>query len=227
MERHFDNSLRALKEKLILMAGKVEESLELVTSALVERNIQKLQNVDKIETEINLAHVEVDESCVQLLATQQPMAADLRLIVAVIKINSDLERMGDQAINIANNGRRYLDQTPLKPLVDLPIMAQNVRIMVRNALDSFVHKDSALAHHVLSSDDSVDELKNKIFRDVIDLTKAAPEKFEQGLNLILIARNLERIGDHATNIAEVVIFAISGQDIRHSGANHKKGALND
>ncbi len=216
MERHFDTYLKDLKAKLIGMAGQVEKAIEEATEALGTRNTDKLQRVHEIEGKVNLAHVEIDNDCVKLLALQQPLAADLRLIVSIIKINTDLERMGDQAVNIARNTERYLKSAPLKPLVDLPIMFREVKHMVRETLDSFVKANEKLARAVLKRDDIVDELKNKIFRDVIEVIKANPEGIEQGLNLILIARNLERIGDHATNISEDVIFAATGEDIRHS-----------
>ncbi|MBI3542959.1 MAG: phosphate signaling complex protein PhoU [Deltaproteobacteria bacterium] len=216
MERHFDVSLRELKEQLVGMAGLVERAIECATLGLVQRDRALMTQVHEIEKKINEAHIAVDDSCVKLLALQQPLAADLRLIVATIKINTDLERMGDQAVNIAGNATRYISAEPLKPLVDLPRMFEEVRVMVRETIDSFVRTDAQLAREVLRRDDLVDGLKNKIFRDVLEHVKINAGDIEQGLNLILIARNLERIGDHATNIAEDVIFAISGEDIRHS-----------
>lgn len=216
MERHFDASLRELKESLVKMAGLVERAIESATLALQNRDLTQIQNVHEIEKKVNQAHIQVDGACLKLLALQQPLATDLRLIIAIIKINTDLERMGDQAVNIAKNAERYLKEPPIKPLIDLPIMFEEVQIMVGEALDSFVRNDEELARKVLKRDDKVDALKHKIFRDVLELLKADPTGIEQGLTLILIGRNLERIGDHATNIAEDVIFAISGEDIRHS-----------
>ena len=216
MERHFDVSLRDLKEQLVGMAGSVERAIENATEALTARDRSKIENVYELEKKVNQAHINVDDACVKLLALQQPLAADLRLIVAVLKINTDLERMGDQAVNIAHNTERYISDLPLKPLIDLPAMFTEARHMVREAIDSFVRRDTQLARAVMLRDDKVDALKNKIFRDVLDHIKASPDQIEQGLSLILIARNLERIGDHATNIAEDVIFAITGEDVRHS-----------
>jgi phosphate transport system protein len=155
------------------------------------------------------------------LARQSPLAADLRLVVAVIKINTDLERMGDQAVNIAYNGQRYLEEPALKPLIDLPRMAQIVREMVRQALDAFVRQDLVLARQVLDRDDAVDNLKDQIFRELLTYMISDPKTIQRALNLILIARNLERLGDHATNIAEDVIYAISGRDVRHGGLADK------
>jgi phosphate transport system protein len=228
MERHFDHSLRELKEQLVTMAGLVERAIENATLALQNGDSAQIQNVYEIEKKVNQAHIQVDGTCLKLLALQQPLAADLRLIVAIIKINTDLERMGDQAVNIAKNSERYLREKPRKPLLDLPVMFTEVRFMVGEALDSFVKNNKNLAQDVLDRDDKVDALKHKIFRDVLEHLKTDPSGIEQGLTLILIARNLERIGDHATNIAEDVIFAITGEDIRHSArVETMKDALKD
>ncbi len=215
-ETSLEISLRELKEQLLSMAGNVERAIENATEALLEYDASKIATVFEVEKKVNVSHKTVDEGCIKLLALHQPLAADLRLIVATLKINTDLERMGDQAVNIALNAERYLKDSPLKPLIDLPKMSAEVRTMVKQSLDCFVQKSESLARNVLSLDDQVDSLKNKIFRDVLDHVKSNPTDIEQGLNLILIARNLERIGDHATNIAEDVIYAISGEDIRHS-----------
>ncbi len=218
MERHFDTQLKALKEKILTMGGCVERGIEEALKALLDREPERFEQVELLEHKVNQSHMQVDEACVQLLAQQSPLARDLRLIIAIIKINTDLERMSDQAINISHSGRRYLSAPALKPLVDTPKMAQEVRTMVREALDAFVRQDLALARRCIQRDDTVDELKRRIFDDVRDIMAKDPTTIDRGLNLILIARNLERIGDHATNIAEDVIFAISGEDIRHGGA---------
>ncbi|MDR3606194.1 MAG: phosphate signaling complex protein PhoU [Oligoflexia bacterium] len=217
MERHFESELRNLKQRILAMGGAVEASIEEATRALQERAPERFNRVFELEHSINQAHIEVDEACVNLLARQSPLAADLRFVVAVIKINTDLERMGDQAVNIAYNGRAYLEHPPLKPLVDIPKMAEEVRLMTRKALDAFVRQDRALAQEVLNCDDSVDRSKNEIFKELIQFMMKEPSVVPTAINLILIARNLERIGDHATNIAEDVIFLISGDDIRHGG----------
>lgn len=217
MERHFESELKALKERILTMGGAVERAIEEATQALIEREPVRFRSVHDLEKNINQSHVEVDEACVRLLARQSPLAADLRLVVAILKINTDLERMGDQAVNIAYNGEKYLSEPPLKPLIDLPRMAQIVREMVRQSLDAFVTKDLKLAREVLNRDDVVDQYKDQIFRELLTYMISDPRTIERALNLILIARNLERLGDHATNIAEDVIYAISGQDIRHGG----------
>jgi phosphate transport system protein len=218
MHRLIDTELKSLKSELVRMAKLVEASIDQVTLALQQRNLGKMVEVYEIEKQINQSHISVDAECVRILALQQPLAADLRFIVAVIKINTDLERMGDQAVNISHNAERYLKGKELKPLVDLPQMFVEARFMVSEALDAFVGNSVALAQDVLRRDDRVDTLKNKIFKDVLEHLKDDPAQIEQGLSLILIARNLERIGDHATNIAEDVIFAMTGEDIRHSAS---------
>lgn len=217
MERHFESEFRNLKQQILAMGGAVERAIEESTQALIERKSDLFDHVHELEKSINQAHIEVDETCLNLLARQSPLAADLRLVVAVIKINTDLERMGDQAVNIAHNGVRYLKEPPLKPLIDIPKMAEEVRRMVREALDAFVTQNVELARGVLDRDDTVDAYKNQIFRELLTYMMSDPKSIERAMNLILIARNLERVGDHATNIAEDVIFAITGDDIRHGG----------
>jgi phosphate transport system protein len=221
-QRNLDVGLRELKEHLIGMAGYVEVAIDSAIQAWRVRSIERLNQVYEIENRVNESHVSIDGDCLRLLATQQPMAGDLRLILAVIKINNDMERMVDQAVNIAHNTEYYLKGSPAVQLGDLSKMADQVKWMVRNAIDAFVKADEALARDVCLRDDQVDSFKNKIFRDILEEIKKDVSLLEQGLNLILIARNLERIGDHATNIAEDVIFTISGEDIRHS-SKHIQG----
>jgi phosphate transport system protein len=222
MERHFDGELKTLKEKILAMGGMVEKAIEEATLGLVNREPQRFDAVHKLEGRINTAHIEVDEAALSLLARQSPLAADLRLVVAVIKINTDLERMGDQAVNISHNAKHYLREAALKPLIDLPRMAELVRTMTRDALDAFVRRDPELAQEVIERDDTVDGLKHQIFRELITFMISDPKSIERAINLILIARNLERVGDHATNIAEDVIFATTGADIRHGGGKKKE-----
>lgn len=224
MERHVDSELQKVRELILEMGGHVEQALEEATRALIERNPDRFKRVEELEVKINQAHLAVDDLCLRVLATQSPLAGDLRLIVAMIKINTDLERMGDQSVNISHNGRRYLAEPPLKPLIDLPRMADEVRLMVREALDALVKQDPALAQDVLNRDDTVDAFKNQIFRELITYMISDPKSIERALNLILIARNLERLGDHATNIAEDVIFAVTGRDVRHGGLKDAQGA---
>jgi len=221
MHRQFEDELKDLKEQILRMGGHVEEAVEAATQALIQRQPTMFKLVHELESKINREHMEVDESCLQLLARQSPLAADLRLVIAVLKISTDLERMGDQAVNIAHNAKDYLECEPIKELVDIPLMASEVRTMVRDALDAFVRQDRALAEAVLVKDDVVDDLKDKVFQELIVYMSKNPTNIEPALDLILIARNLERLGDHATNIAEDVIFAVTGDDIRHGGNNPK------
>lgn len=215
MERQIDSEIRELKELILTMGGCVEKAIEEATQALILREPKRFATVFELENSVNQLHIKVDETCVRILARQSPLAADLRWIIASVKINTDLERMGDQAVNIAHNGSRYLTEPPLKPLIDLPRMAQEVRQMVRGCLDAFVRKDIQLAEEVLNRDDIVDGFKNEIFDELRNYMIKDPLAIERSLNLILIGRNLERLGDHATNIAEDVIYALTGQDIRH------------
>ena len=159
--------------------------------------------------------MEIDDRCLRLLATQTPLAVDLRLITSAMKINADLERIGDQAVNIAESVLVLIPQPPLKPLIDIPRMATIAEKMIRDALDAFVKKDAELARDVLRRDDEVDELKDQVFRELLTYMMADPGTIQRALSLILISRNLERIADHATNIAEDVIFIAEAKDVRH------------
>jgi phosphate transport system protein len=160
-------------------------------------------------------HVEIDDRCFRLLALYQPMATDLRAIVAAVKINSDLERVGDLAVNIAEAARRYVDHTPVKQLIDIPRMGTVAQTMLRDALDAYVRRDIDLARAVLNADDELDALKTQVFRELLTYMLQDPATIQPSLDLILVSRHLERIGDHATNVAEDVIFMVSAQDVRH------------
>jgi phosphate transport system protein len=170
---------------------------------------------------VNDLQIEIDDRCLKLLALQQPMATDLRLITAAMKINSDLERIGDQAVNIAENAARVLAHPPLKPLLDLPRMAEIAERMTRDSLDAFVRRDPDLARDILARDDEVDQLKDQVFRVLLTYMMADPATIERALGLILVSRNLERIADHATNIAEDVIFLVEAKDVRHHHEERK------
>jgi phosphate transport system protein len=213
--RHFQEELDQLKARLLAMGGLAEERVRVAMSALVRRDPDELNLVLQGDEPINQLHVEIDGRAFTLLALHQPMASDLRVIVAAIKINGDLERVGDMAVNIAQAAHRYLLLPPVKPLLDLPRMAEIAQGMLRDALDSFVKKDLALAQSVLDRDDRLDELKTQIFRELLTYMLEDPTKIEASLALILVSRHLERIGDHATNIAEDIIFMVSARDVRH------------
>jgi phosphate transport system protein len=212
---HFQEQLEVLKERLLVMGGLAEERVRQIVEALVERNMDVVDQVQVGDEPINLLHMEVDNRCFKLLALHQPMATDLRAIVAAVKINTDLERVGDLAVNIAEAVRRYLLHPPVKQLIDIPRMAEIAQRMLRDALDAYVRRDTALAQAVLNEDDTLDGLKTQVFRELLTYMLQDPGTIEPALDLILISRHLERIGDHATNIAEDVIFMVSGRDVRH------------
>lgn len=222
MERRLESELKDLKSRILEMGGFVEQAIERATHALQTRDRRRLEEVYQLEDKINLAHKAVDNACVNILARQSPVAADLRLILAIIKINTDLERMGDQAVNICHNAEHYMGGEVVQAASSLPKMSGLVRGIVRDALDAFMGADLQLAQKVLESDDAIDQLRDQSFSTLIEFMKTNPEKTEGALDLILISRNLERLADHATNIAEDVIFACTGADVRHGGPPDKK-----
>jgi phosphate transport system protein len=213
--RHFQEELDQLKMRLLEMGGAAEEHVRLAIRGLVDRDSDLIERVLVSDERINSLHIEIDSRCFTLLALHQPMAADLRTIVAAVKINTDLERVGDLAVNIAEAARRYATHPPVKKLIDIPRMAGIAQEMLRDALDAFVRRDVALAQDVLNEDDRLDSLKTQIFRELLTYMLQDPSTIEPALDLILVSRHLERIGDHATNIAEDVIFIVSAKDVRH------------
>ena len=212
---HFQEELTELKERLLVMGGLAEERLGTAIRALVGRDASLIERVATGDEPLNDLHIEVDERCFKLLALRQPVAVDLRAIVAAVKINTDLERVGDLCVNIAEACRRYLQYPPVKELVDIPKMATIAEQMLRDALDAYVRQDVDLAESVLKQDDALDALKTLVFRDLLDHMLKDAATIEPALDLILISRHLERIGDHATNVAEDVIFIVSARDVRH------------
>jgi phosphate transport system protein len=217
MFRHFEEELKELKERLLYMGKLVQIMIDQSILTLVERKEIIAQETFAHEEQVNKLQMEVDEKCLKLLALHQPAAIDLRFITAAMKINSDLERIGDQAINIIKSSLHLLQEPPLTSLLDIPKMAEVSKEMVNTSLEAFLKKDVELAKTVLLRDDTVDSFKEKIFMDL--LAALAQDKTNTDtsshLSLVLISRNLERIGDHATNIAEDVIFMVKGKDIRH------------
>ncbi len=213
--RHFAEELDELKQRLLVMGGLAEERLRAAVHALVERDRDLMTEIIRGDEAVNSLHLEIDDRCFKLLALHQPMAVDLRVIVAAFKINSDLERVGDLAVNVAEAAERYVTHAPVKPLIDLPRMAEMARQMLHGALDAFVSKDVEAAQRVLTQDDVLDGLKNQIFRELLTYMLGDPRKIEPGIDLILVSRHLERVGDHATNIAEDVIFIVEARDVRH------------
>jgi phosphate transport system protein len=216
MERHhFEAELQALRNQLLTMGGLVEERVHRAVHALIHRREEEARRVIATDQEINDLQIDIDNRSLKLLATQTPLASDLRLITSAMKINADLERVGDQAVNIAESALVLLPQPPLKPLIDIPRMAAIAEKMIRDALDAFVKRDPELARDVLRRDDEVDELKDQVFRELLTYMMADPGTIQRAMSLVLISRNLERIADHATNIAEDVIFIAEAKDVRH------------
>jgi len=215
---HFQDELEQLKARLLEMGGLAEDRTRSAVRALVDRDHALVEKVLVSDAAINQLHIEIDDRCFKLLALHQPMAVDLRAIVAAVKINTDLERVGDLAINIAEAVARYLQHPPVKELIDIPRMAQIAQDMLRDALDAFVRRDVTLAEAVLDRDDELDTLKTLVFRELLDHMLHDATTIEPSLDLILVSRHLERIGDHATNVAEDVIFMVSARDVRHHQA---------
>jgi phosphate transport system protein len=218
-KRHFAEELDRLKQRLLTMGGIAEERVRLAVRGLVERDPDVMAAVIEGDHEINRLQLEIDDRAFKLLALHQPMASDLRSIVAAVKINSDLERVGDLAVNIAEAAQRYVTHPQVKALVDIPRMAALAQAMLHDALDAFVSHDLAAAQGVLDRDDTLDALKNQVFRELLTYMIGDPKTIEPSLDLILVSRHLERVGDHATNIAEDVIFIVAARDVRHHAAD--------
>jgi phosphate transport system protein len=212
---HFQQQLIALKDKLLAMAALSQQALEFSVEAYLSRDVGLSNHVQEIEAAINAAETSVDEMAYDLLAKEQPMAIDLRFILSVIKINGDLERIGDQSTNIASRTLALGSLPSISLPVDIQTMGDKVGIMIRRAIQALLEGDSKLAESVLAMDDEVDDMNRVIQSELVEVMKQHPEVAEQSLNAIIISRNLERAADHATNIAEDVIFWIKGNDVRH------------
>ena len=213
--RHFQEELGVLQARLLAMGGFAEERVREAVLALSGRDGALVDRVLHGDEPINDLHIEIDDRCFKLLALHQPMAVDLRAILSAVKINTDLERVGDLASNIAEAARLYVGHPPVKPLIDIPRMGDISQRMLRDALDAFVRRDTTLAEAVLAADDELDGLKSQIFRELLTYMLQDTSTIEPALDLILVSRHLERIGDHATNVAEDVIFMVSARDVRH------------
>ncbi len=215
MERHFDEELKLLKNKLLEMAGAVEQAIYQSVKSLVHRDEKIANDVIHNDHKINDLELEVEDLCLKLLALHQPMAVDLRFIAAAMKINNDLERMGDQAVNIAERAADLLTKPVLKPLTDIPRMAEEAQKMVKDSIDAFVNSDPVLAQEICKRDSIVDSLNDQVFRELLTTMISNTSTIERAVDLILVARHLERIADHATNIAEEVIYIVEGKVIKH------------
>lgn len=215
MKRQFDKELKILKEKLLKMASLAEESVILAVNSLKERKEELAQKVFTGEETINLLDVEIDKLSLRLLALRQPMAVDLRFITSAMRIASELERIGDQSVNIAQRALELLKLPLLKPLIDIPRMSSLAQNMVKDSLSAFVNRDEKLARDVCQRDDEVDDLNDQIFRELLTYMMQDPSTISRAVDLILVGRHLERIADHATNISEDVIYYVKGKTIKH------------
>ena len=216
MPRHFHEELEALKQTLLAMGGLVEDQIRRAMRALLERDDVIAQDVIDRDRQVNTYDVEVDEQCVNLLALHQPAAGDLRFITTAMKIVTDLERIGDQAVNIAQRALELNREPQLKPYIDLPRMAERAQAMVKDSLDAFVARDTELARRVCGADAEVDALKEQMFRELLTFMMEDARTIPRAIRLILISRFIERVADHATNIAEMVIYMVEGKMVRHT-----------
>ena len=217
--RHFVEELEQLKTKLLEMGSLVEASIQRSISAVTQKDREAAEEVFRNEKRVNAIELEIDDFAIKLLALHQPMAADLRLIVAALKINTDLERMGDLSVSIAERALSLIEGPVIKPMIDIPHIAGLVQSMVRKALDAFVMRDADLARSDLASDDAVDRLRTASYHELTSFMEKNPANIEQSLHLMAVTRNLERIADHSTNIAEDVLFLVKGIDVRHHAEN--------
>ena len=217
MTRHFEEVEEELKRQMLKMGSLAEEMIQAAVRALTERNPQATDEVFQKEELVNQLHIQIDEMCLNLLALHQPIAVDLRFTLAAVKVNTDLERIADQAVNISQNTLILLDLPRLeKKLLDIPRMAKIAQLMLKESLDALVRKDVDLARSVIARDNEEDRLKSEAFHELMQIMQADSSTIQCALGLILISRNLEKIADHSTNIAEDVIFMVQGKDIRHN-----------
>ena len=215
MERHFDEELIELKQKLLSMADTAQRMIYLSIEALVQRKESLAEEVFVLEEGVNRSEIDIEDEVLRLLALRQPAAKDLRLLTAILKINNDLERVADQACNIAELSIGLLKEPPLKPLIDIPHMATIAQRMIKNSIHAFIHHDPQLAQEVCKEDDQVDRINDQIFRELLTYMMESPRSITRAVELILVSRNLERIADHATNIGEEVVFIEEGKNIKH------------
>lgn len=215
MERHFDEDLKNLKEKLLKMSSVVEEDIGTAIKALMDRNAELAYKVIKADDSVNMLEIEIDDLCLKLLALHQPAAGDLRFITSTMKIINDLERIGDLAVNIGERTLDLLKIPPLKLRLNIPKMASAAQAMLKDSLNAFVNKDSKLAYEVCKRDDEVDDLNHEIFMELLKANPEDQKPIERVIDLILVAKNLERVADHSTNICEEIIYMVDGKVIKH------------
>jgi phosphate transport system protein len=216
MTRHFHDELEQVKEKTLKLGSLVESMVEQAVASLVDRDSRLAEETIAADKKADTWEVEINEDCIRLLALQQPAAVDLRFITTAMKISTDLERTADQAVNISQRAIELNEEPQLKPYIDIPIMSQLAQKMLRESLDAFVRKDVALAFEVIETDNKVDALKNQIFRELLTFMMEDPRTIPRAIRLILVSRYLERVADHATNIAEMAVYLVEGKNIRHA-----------
>ncbi|MDH4187135.1 MAG: phosphate signaling complex protein PhoU [Nitrospira sp.] len=215
-QRHFDEELAALKSQLLRMAGLAEDQIDKALAALVMRDSRLARQVIERDHQVNAMDVEIDEDCIRLLALHQPAARDLRLVTTAMKIATELERISDLAENVCERSIELNEEPQLKPYIDIPRMGNLARIMVKESIDAFVKDDATLARKVLTDDDSVDQLMEQVFRELLSFMIENPLTISRAIRLSFIAKYLERMADHATNIAELVVYLVEGKIIRHT-----------
>jgi len=215
MERHFDEELNELKTRLLLMGGRAEAAVHKSIDALKQRDRALAEEIFAEDRAIDQLEIEIDERCIKLLALRQPVGQDLRFITSALKIVNDLERVGDHAVNIAQSAITLSHEPELKPLIDIPRMGAISTRMLTEALDAFVRNDAAAARIILTEDDEVDHLKSQLFRELLSYMLEKPDTIARALELILVSRNLERVADLATNVAEEVVFIAEARVVKH------------
>jgi phosphate transport system protein len=214
-DKRYGEDLKKLREDILYMGGLVEDQIQKAVSSLVERDSALAETIIERDHEVNRLDVEIDDLCIQLLALHQPAARDLRFITTALKITTDLERIGDMAVNICERALELNEEPQLKPYIDIPRMARTSERMIRESLDAFVREDTDLALKVCKDDQEVDDLNSQIFRETISFMIEDPHTINRAMKISSISKYLERIADHATNIAEMVVFMVKGKSIRH------------
>lgn len=222
-DRGYEAQLRRLRERMLTMAGRVEQMVARSVRSLVERDSELAMQTIADDRLVDQAEVEADEQCLVILATRQPVASDLRFITLCLKTVTDIERIGDLAVHICQRALELNAQSPAAPYPDLPRMATLVKAMIHDAMEAFVVGDVELARGVMARDDEVDELYARIYRGLLKLMKEDSCNVERGIHVQSVAKWLERMGDHATNMAEQVIFMVEGKDVRHLGQHREVG----
>jgi len=213
--KHYEGQLRSLNEKLLLIGHKAETSIADATRALIERKPSLAQRVIDEDDQLDQLELEIDDICLEILALEQPVASDLRFITTAMKIVGDIERIGDNGVNIARRALEILHEPELKPIIDVPVAAAAAQRILKESLDAFVHGDAELAKRVIEGDRYIDDVCEQMLRELLTYMFEDPSTITRALRLKFVARNLERVGDHAANIAEMVIFLVEGHDIRH------------